>query len=520
MNGERILFIDRDGTLIEEPDDEQVDSLPKLKLMPGVIPALIELRDAGFRFVLVSNQDARHAVVPGSQLPRAAGFPACAARIPWYPLRCGVLLPAPCGGRLRLPQATDRLLMVLAERSIDRSAYVIGDRDTDLELAANLGLVGLRVRRQGSDEETWEAVARRLVRPPRRPGSTAGRARPRSRSRSISIATPVTIATGIAFFDHMLEQVARHGGLRSSSGAPATEIDEHHTVEDTALALGQALREALGAKRGIARYGFLLPMDEARAQIALDLSGRPTRSSRVVSTARRSAVCRPSWCSHSSDPGGQPGGIAHQRAGREHASHDRGLLQRRRARCARRCGSRARSCRAARARSRFRMEAVAIVDSGGATSPSLCYAFERLGVAARLTCDPREVRDAPRVILPGVGAAGRCDAAAGIARARGDPADADAAGARHMSRHAAPVRGERRGRCELSRCGSRAGRATRVCARTPCSAHGLESAPAWPRLRAWPASPTASTCTSSMVSPRRPVRAHSRPATTASSSPP
>ena len=280
MNGERILFIDRDGTLIEEPDDQQVDSLPKLKLMPGVIPALIELRDAGFRFVLVSNQD-------GLGTP---SFPEASFREPQDFLRAllesqGIRFDAEffCphhaadGCDCRKPRI-GLLRNFLAERSIDRSAsYVIGDRDTDLELAANLGLVGLRVRRRGSDEETWEAVARRLVRPPR-----TARVDRRTRETTIEVAVdldrtaPVSIATGIAFFDHMLEQVARHGGfaleLRCSGDL---EIDEHHTVEDTALALGQALREALGAKRGIARYGFLLPMDEARAQIALDLSGRP-----------------------------------------------------------------------------------------------------------------------------------------------------------------------------------------------------------------------------------------------------
>jgi imidazoleglycerol-phosphate dehydratase/histidinol-phosphatase len=280
MNGERILFIDRDGTLIEEPDDEQVDSLPKLKLMPGVIPALIALRDAGFRFVLVSNQE-------GLGTP---SFPEASFREPQDFLRAllesqGIGFDAEffCphhaadGCDCRKP-GVGLLRNFLAERSIDHSAsYVIGDRGTDLELAANLGVAGLRVRRHGSDEETWEAVARRLVRPPR-----SARVDRRTRETTIEVAVdldrtaPVTIATGIAFFDHMLEQVARHGGfaleLRCSGDL---EIDEHHTVEDTALALGQALREALGAKRGIARYGFLLPMDEARAQIALDLAGRP-----------------------------------------------------------------------------------------------------------------------------------------------------------------------------------------------------------------------------------------------------
>ena len=154
MNGERILFIDRDGTLIEEPDDEQVDSMAKLKLMPGVIPALIELRDAGFRFVLVSNQD-------GLGTP---SFPEASFREPQDFLRAllesqGIRFDAEffCphhaadGCDCRKPRI-GLLRDFLAERPIDRSAsYVIGDRDTDLELAANLGVVGLRVRRHGSD---------------------------------------------------------------------------------------------------------------------------------------------------------------------------------------------------------------------------------------------------------------------------------------------------------------------------------------------------------------------------------
>jgi imidazoleglycerol-phosphate dehydratase/histidinol-phosphatase len=153
---------------------------------------------------------------------------------------------------------------------------VIGDRDTDMQLAANLGLAGLRVRRHGDAGETWTAIAERLCRP-RRTARVTRRTRETDIVLEVDLDSegPVSIATGIGFYDHMLEQVARHGGfaleLRCSGDLA---VDEHHTVEDCALALGQGLRVALGEKLGIGRYGFVLPMDEARAQVAVDLSGR------------------------------------------------------------------------------------------------------------------------------------------------------------------------------------------------------------------------------------------------------
>jgi imidazoleglycerol phosphate dehydratase HisB len=146
-----------------------------------------------------------------------------------------------------------------------------------MQLAENLGLAGLRVRRHGDSGETWSAIAARLGSPPR-----TARVTRRTRETDIAVEVdldaegPVSIATGIGFYDHMLEQVARHGGFAlqlECNGDLA--VDEHHTVEDCALALGQALRAALGEKHGIGRYGFVLPMDEALAQVAVDLSGRP-----------------------------------------------------------------------------------------------------------------------------------------------------------------------------------------------------------------------------------------------------
>jgi imidazoleglycerol-phosphate dehydratase/histidinol-phosphatase len=154
---------------------------------------------------------------------------------------------------------------------------MIGDRDTDLEFAANLGIQGLRIRLEGDPGETWPAIAARIL-------GNSRRARIHRQTKETDITVevdlsregPLSISTGLGFFDHMLEQIARHGGFALSlECAGDLKVDEHHTVEDCALALGAALRQALGEKRGIARYGFLLAMDEAEAQVALDLSGRP-----------------------------------------------------------------------------------------------------------------------------------------------------------------------------------------------------------------------------------------------------
>ena len=165
----------------------------------------------------------------------------------------------------------------LATHPLDRAASVmIGDRDTDLEFARNLGIEGMRVRRDGAAEESWPAIALRLTRPQRRAHVTR-RTRETEINASVDLEQegPIEIRSGIGFFDHMLEQIARHGGFALQLSARGDlHIDEHHTVEDCALTLGQALRQALGDKRGVGRYGFVLPMDEAQARIALDLSGR------------------------------------------------------------------------------------------------------------------------------------------------------------------------------------------------------------------------------------------------------
>jgi imidazoleglycerol-phosphate dehydratase/histidinol-phosphatase len=276
---DKVLFIDRDGTLIEEPPDNQVDALEKVRLVQDVVPSLIRLRDAGFRFVMVTNQDG----LGTDSFPRES-FELCqnhvlsifeSQRIEFDPI---FVCPhrGEDGCACRKPR-TGLLTRFLAETTLDlgRSA-VIGDRDTDLELASNIGVRGLRLRPADGFEFSWPGIVEALTTSQRL--ATVTRETRETRIRvtvNLDADGPIRVDTGIGFYDHMLEQIARHGGfsLRLACGGDL-EVDEHHTVEDTAICLGEVVRKALGDKRGTARYGFLLPMDESEAKVSLDLSGR------------------------------------------------------------------------------------------------------------------------------------------------------------------------------------------------------------------------------------------------------
>ena len=276
----KVAFVDRDGTLVEEPPDEQVDRLDKIRLMPGVIPALLDLQRAGFDLVMVTNQDGLGTPsMPEADFRLAHDFLLELLSSQGVRFREVFICPhfAEDACECRKPKL-GLLKDWLSSHPLDRDASVmIGDRDTDLEFAHNLGIAAMRVRRGGTSDESWPAIAQRLTRSARR-AQVSRRTRETEVSATLDLGQegPIEIRSGIGFFDHMLEQIARHGGFALQLSARGDlHIDEHHTVEDCGLALGQALRQALGDKRGIGRYGFVLPMDEAQARIALDLSGRP-----------------------------------------------------------------------------------------------------------------------------------------------------------------------------------------------------------------------------------------------------
>jgi imidazoleglycerol-phosphate dehydratase/histidinol-phosphatase len=272
------LFIDRDGTLVEEPPDEQVDRLDKIRLLPGVMAALVQLRRAGYRLVMVSNQDGLGSEsYPRESFEQVQQFLLQLFESQGVSFDAVFICPHRAGeGCLCRKPRTGLVSAHLQQHPLDleRSA-AIGDRDTDLEFAQALGIRGLRVRAGGDGSESWGAVAQTLL---------ARRARVERQTRETHIELtveldseqPSRIDTGIGFFDHMLEQLAKHGGFQLCLRCQGDlQIDEHHTVEDCALALGEGLRRALGTKAGIGRYGFLLPMDETEAQVAIDLAGRP-----------------------------------------------------------------------------------------------------------------------------------------------------------------------------------------------------------------------------------------------------
>ncbi|HTA65124.1 MAG TPA: bifunctional histidinol-phosphatase/imidazoleglycerol-phosphate dehydratase HisB [Xanthomonadaceae bacterium] len=298
MSARRILFVDRDGTLITEPPDEQIDACEKLRLIDGAIPALLRLREAGFDFVLVSNQDGLG----------TASFPQESFDGPHRLLlqilaSVGIVFREELidssfahenrmqGGVPTRKPGIGLAMHYLRDRGVDltRSAMV-GDRQSDLEFARNLGVRGFLLAPDGED---WKAIADALC-----AGERSAQVERVTRETRVRVAIDLdreadpVVATGHGFFDHMLEQLGKHGGFALSvTCAGDLHIDEHHTVEDCALAIGQALREALGDKRGIARYGsspprvvetgdqgpcaaVVLPMDESLAEAALDLSGR------------------------------------------------------------------------------------------------------------------------------------------------------------------------------------------------------------------------------------------------------
>jgi imidazoleglycerol-phosphate dehydratase/histidinol-phosphatase len=273
----RIAFLDRDGVLLEEPADEQIDSFAKFRLVPGVIAALQRLRDAGFEFVMVTNQD-------------GLGTPSFPREDFDGPQRLLLQVLASQGIVFRdvlidthRPEDNhpDRkpgiglVLPYLRDRTIDLAgSAMVGDRDTDMQFAAALGVRGLRL---GPGFHDWPAIARLLVDAPR----TARVARTTRETRvvvdvDLDHYEPPRVGTGLGFFDHMLAQLGTHSGIALALTCEGDlHVDEHHTIEDCALALGEALAQAIGDKRGIARYGFVLPMDEARASATLDWSGRP-----------------------------------------------------------------------------------------------------------------------------------------------------------------------------------------------------------------------------------------------------
>ncbi len=276
-----ILFVDRDGTLIREPADFQIDAYAKLAFVDGVVPAMLRLRDAGYDFVMVTNQDGL-----GTEAFPQENFDGPHALMLQIFESQGIRFrdilidrSFPHENAPTRKPALGLMQPLLRDRNIDwaRSAMV-GDRETDIEFAVNLGIRGFKLKSpQFGDGVDWTEIAHALADAPR-----IARVERKTRETRIEVDVDLDreadpdVKTGLGFYDHMLEQLGKHGGFALTLRCDGDlHIDEHHTVEDSALALGQALRQALGDKRGIARYGFTLPMDEAQASATLDWSGRP-----------------------------------------------------------------------------------------------------------------------------------------------------------------------------------------------------------------------------------------------------
>lgn len=276
----RILFIDRDGTLIYEPEDEQIDSFEKLRFVKGVFRNLGFIsKNLDFELVMVSNQDGL-----GTQsFPEETFWPVHnfilntleSEGIKFSKIHIDRHFPEdnhPC----RKP-GIGMLTEYLDSTEYDiKNSYVIGDRETDRQLAENLGCKALIVG-DGDGKMTWDEISEHLF-----AGERISETRRETKETEIYVRMNLDghghcdISTGLGFFDHMLEQIGRHGMIDLTVKTKGDlYVDEHHTIEDTGLAIGACIREALGNKRGIERYGYSLPMDDCLCSVALDFGGRP-----------------------------------------------------------------------------------------------------------------------------------------------------------------------------------------------------------------------------------------------------
>jgi imidazoleglycerol-phosphate dehydratase/histidinol-phosphatase len=290
----RVLFIDRDGTLISEPEDFQVDSFEKLSFLPGVITYLGKIAaELDFELVMVTNQDG----LGTSSFPEEKFYPVHNFIMKTFENE-GVVFSAVHIDRsfphenlpTRKPKTGMLNKYIYSDEYDLRNSFVIGDRPTDVELAINLGAKAIFIENPNfalkqdlvarlSDlfiVSSWKEIYELLKFPPRKVFH-----RRKTRETDIQVELNLDgigqaeISTGIAFFDHMLEQIARHGSIDLKIFAKGDlEVDEHHTIEDVAITLGEAFALALQDKTYMERYGFCLPMDDCLAQVAVDFGGR------------------------------------------------------------------------------------------------------------------------------------------------------------------------------------------------------------------------------------------------------
>lgn len=278
MKKQRILFIDRDGTLIEEPSDEQIDSFEKLKFVPTVIRNLGFIKHhLDYKLVMVTNQDG----LGTSSFPEETFWPVHnfvldtlkGEGITFDDILIDRHFPED-NSPMRKP-GTGMVKKYMDKDNVDiAGSYVIGDRESDAQLAENMGCKSLILGKNGM---TWNKIAEILF-----AGERIAEVHRVTKETDVFVRLNLDgsgkcdVMTGLGFFDHMLEQFGHHGMIDITVHTKGDlYVDEHHTIEDTGLALGECILKALGDKRGIERYGFCLPMDDCLCQVALDFGGRP-----------------------------------------------------------------------------------------------------------------------------------------------------------------------------------------------------------------------------------------------------